>query len=68
MAVTSQVRRAPGFGDVVIRDWEGAGLLKPSVLKPVMFTAEKQVVLKRLGHLKFEDQQAVRKVISIIIG
>lgn len=68
MAVTSQVRRAPGFGDVVIRDWEGAGLLKPSAVKPVMFTAEKQVVLKRLGHLKFEDQQAVRKVISTIIG
>jgi mRNA interferase MazF len=29
MAVTSQVRRARGFGDVVIRDWERAGLLSP---------------------------------------
>lgn len=37
-------------------------------MKPVMFTAEKHVVLKRLGQLKLEDQQAVRKVIALIIG
>ena len=68
MAVTSQVRRAPGFGDVVIRDWERAGLLKPSAIKPVIFTAEKHIVLKRLGRLTLEDQQLVRSVIRTILG
>jgi mRNA interferase MazF len=29
MAVTSQVRGAPGFGDVVIQDWEGLGYSSP---------------------------------------
>jgi hypothetical protein len=26
MAITSQVRRAPGFGEAVIQDWQAAGL------------------------------------------
>jgi len=33
MAVTSQVRQRPGFGESMIRDWQAAGLLKASVIK-----------------------------------
>ncbi len=68
MAITSQVRRAPGFGEALIQDWQAAGLLKPSAIKPVIFTAEKRIVLKRLGRLKEVDQQALSKVIEVIIG
>lgn len=68
MAVTSKVRQPTGFGDVVIDDWQAAGLIKPSAAKPVVFTAEKRIILKRLGQLKEKDQQAVRKVIEKIIG
>ncbi|MEJ2387318.1 MAG: type II toxin-antitoxin system PemK/MazF family toxin [Chromatiaceae bacterium] len=68
MAVTSQVHRPPSFGEALIQDWQGAGLLKPSAIKPVVFTAEKRIVLKRLGQLKDTDQQAVREVIGRIIG
>jgi mRNA interferase MazF len=34
MAITSQVRLAQDHSDAVIREWEAASLLKPSVVKP----------------------------------
>jgi len=68
MAVTSRTPRTGGFGEVTIRDWQGAGLLKPSAVKPVIFTAEKRIVVRQLGRLKPEDQQAVRAAIHTIIG
>lgn len=65
MAVTSQVRQTPGFGEVL--DWRVAGLIKPLVLKPVVFSAEKRIVLKKLGQLNGNDQGAVRKAIETIL-
>jgi mRNA interferase MazF len=40
MAVTSQVRPTPAFGEVWINQWQAAGLLKPSAIKPVFATLE----------------------------
>lgn len=68
MAVTSQVRRTQGFGDVIVQNWQAAGLLKPSAIKPVIFTVEKPIILKRLGRLKVDDQRAAREVIATLIG
>ena len=62
------VRPAQTVGEVAVRDWQGAGLLKPSVIKPVVTTIEKNLVLKTLGRLQEADQQALRQVISSIIG
>ena len=68
MAVTSQVRHVPGFGEVLIQEWRSAGLIKPSAVKPVLFTAEKRILLKRLGRLKEGDQRELREVIGKITG
>jgi mRNA interferase MazF len=68
LAITSQVRPHLGFGEALVQDWRGAGLLKPSVLKPIIFTAEKTLIRKKLGRLKPQDQQALRKVLGAIIG
>lgn len=68
LAITSQMRPALGFGEALIQDWQVAGLLKPSVLKPVIFTAEKTLIRKTLGSLKAPDQQALREVLASIIG
>lgn len=68
MAVTSQQRQRPGFAETTIKDWKVAGLIKPSILKPVVFTAEKRIVIKRLGRLKEDDQQAARTIVQTIIG
>ncbi len=49
MAVTSQIRSKLGFGEAVIEGWQAAGLLKPSLIKPIVFTAEKSIIRKSLG-------------------
>ena len=36
MAITSQVRQSLGLGEAMVGDWQGAGLIKASVLKPVL--------------------------------
>ena len=51
MAVTSQMHSADYFGDVVVNDWRQAGLLKPSVIKPIFATIEKGLVIKQLGRI-----------------
>ena len=68
MAVTSQMKPKPGFGEASIQDWQAAGLLKPSSLKPILFTAEKTIIAKTLGRLKAVDQEALRKVLGAILG
>jgi len=68
MAVTSQLRPDPRSGDVWIGHWQSAGLLKPSVVKPVFATLEQRLVLRRLGALDDDDQAVLRKAISEIIG
>jgi mRNA interferase MazF len=68
MAVTSQFRAAPALGEVWLQHWEVAGLLKPSVVKPVLATLEQSLVIRRLGTLAIEDQNAVRSAIGDILG
>jgi mRNA interferase MazF len=68
MAISSQLRPNPGLGDAWITHWQAAGLLKPSVVKPVFATLEQQLVLRRLGALDEGDRGALRKAISEIIG
>lgn len=68
MAVTSQLRPAGHIGEVQISDWKGAGLIKPSVVKPVITTIEASLVLRRLGQLKAQELQAVRAAISAMVG
>src|SRR5580700_7686472 len=50
MAVTSQILRPAGaLGEVLIGDWQGAGLPKASLIKPVIATIEQRLILKKLG-------------------
>jgi len=50
------------------KDWQGAGLLKPSVLKPVLTTIDLALVLKKLGQLTSTDQAALRQALTTILG
>ena len=68
MAVTGQRRPSGTFGEVQIKDWQAAGLLKPSVMKPVLATIEHALVIRPLGQLKNEDQQALRQALVAILG
>ena len=68
MAITSQLRPTPALGEVWLRHWQGAGLIKPSAVKPVIATLEQGLVIRRLGALAAEDQDALRQAIGQIIG
>ena len=68
LAVTSQVRAAPVVGEAAILKWKEAGLLKPSVLKPLLATIEKRLVMRRLGRLDGADRRALRSALDDILG
>lgn len=60
MAITGQTRPSGAFGEVSVKEWKAAGLLKASLVKPVLITIEATLVLRALGQLKQDDQQALR--------
>jgi len=68
MAVTSQIRTKVGFGEAVIESWKTTGLLKPSLIKPVIFTAEKSIIRKTLGKLGEKDNRSLKDIIEMVIG
>ncbi len=68
MAVTSQVRSPPAFGEIAVRDWQGAGLLKLSLIKPVLATLDQRLVRKTLGRLSETDRSALKTTLQIVLG
>lgn len=68
MAVTNQLRPNSGPGEVWIGQWQSAGLIKPSAVKPVFVTLEQRLVIRQLGTLGAEDQAALRKSIQETVG
>jgi mRNA interferase MazF len=67
IAVTSQLRPAPLFGELVIAEWQKAGLVKPSVIKPVVATIHKKLVLSKRGKLLQADLEALRALLQRIL-
>ena len=68
MAITSQALTPDMAGEVAVQDWRGAGLLKPSVLKPVLTTMDPALILKKLGRLATPDQTRLRQALAQILG
>lgn len=68
MAVTSRITVPRGYGEVGIEDWRAAGLLKPSAIKPVVFTIEQRLVVRVLGRLTERDRVALKKSFRNITG
>lgn len=64
MAITSQLRPNPVTGDAWISHWQAAGLLKPSVVKPVFATLEQQIRARRTRAVPgtTADDQILRRV------
>jgi mRNA interferase MazF len=68
LAVTSQARPSSEFGEAAVAQWKEAGLLRPSVLKPVLATIERGLVLRRLGRLGEGDRRALRRLLGTILA
>jgi mRNA interferase MazF len=68
MAITSQARSRSALGEAPIRHWKEAGLIKPSVLKPLLATVDRTLVRRKLGHLELEDLRVLRDLLPTILG
>lgn len=68
IAVTSQANPATSFGEMTIIEWQAAGLLKPSIIKPVLTTVDAGLVIKKLGQLQKHDRQGLQNLLPTILG
>lgn len=66
MAITSQLRLPLGLGESMIADWQGAGLVKESVLKPVFATIEQGLVQRAMGRFSAVDIKALRVALAVV--
>ncbi len=67
--ITSQLESEKLPGDILLKDWEKAGLIHPSKLRlSKIVTVEEKIILKKLGILSTQDEKTVkasfRKVFS----
>jgi len=68
MAVTSRMRSTSAFGEFEVAEWKKAGLIVPSVVKPVLATIEKRLVIKKLGSLQRADRESLQASLRAILG
>jgi len=68
MPITSQIRSTTAFGEVLVPDWATAGLIKPGLVKPVITTIERSLVLRKLGRLNDATQATLKKALDTIVG
>jgi mRNA interferase MazF len=68
LAITSRARMASNKIEAEVEDWPTAGLLKPSVFKPVLMTAEPVLIARKLGHLAERDVRSLRGILGVILG
>ncbi len=66
-AITSNGRRRL-FGDHLLSDWKGAGLLFPSVVSGVIRTIKRTMVARKLGSLAKSDLEAVERELRRCLG
>lgn len=66
-AITSNIKRRL-FGDHVIADWRGAGLLFPSLVTGIFRTVKRAMIERKLGTLPKADLEAVDRHILRALG
>ena len=67
MAITTQSRVTSSL-QAVVSGWQAAGLLRPSVIKPVFTTIDQELVVKRIGALQNADVNALRDALRDALG
>ncbi len=67
IAVTSQINNSMGIGECLIIDWQKAGLIKISSIKPAISTIEKTLILKNLGKLSDRDMCSMNNALCKLL-
>ena len=68
IAITSQTSKVLGIGECYIEDWQTAGLLKQSTIKPAIATVEQSLVLKKLGKLSKRYSISLQNSLQSLLG
>lgn len=68
MAITSRTEQTFNIGECFIENWQNAGLLRSSTIKPAISTIEKSLILKKLGRLSPRDLTSMDKVLRKLIN
>jgi mRNA interferase MazF len=68
IAVTSQLSQELQFGEMLILEWSRAGLLKASLVKPLIATLEKSLIIRKLGALEMQDKQSLKCCLQQILS
>lgn len=66
-AITSRTDRVL-IGDHVIDDWQGAGLLFPSVVTSIIRTVKQNMIARRLGSMPAVDMEIINDKIRLVLG
>ena len=64
--ITSNVLPPFRPGDLLLNDWQEAGLVKPSAVRGVLATVDKSDVVRKLGELSARDFGMVERGVGII--
>lgn len=68
MPITSQVEPTSHMKDISVRDWKEAGLLHPSVIKPMFATLGRDRVVQKIGRLSGKDRALLNNVLRMLVG
>jgi mRNA interferase MazF len=67
-SVTGNLNAVPHPGDHVVADWQGAGLLLPSLLQTKIATVEPAMIRRKLGALNAGDLAAFDQGLRVALG
>jgi mRNA interferase MazF len=67
IGVSSQVNNPLLYGEIEIKEWQSAGLLKVSVVKSVITTIEQNLVIRHLGRLQNSDRDSLEHLLKLIL-
>ena len=68
LATTSRLCPALGFGESLVSDWQAAGLLRPSLFKPILATVDQQVLVRKLGAITPTECATLRELLRVILS
>ena len=67
-AITSNLSGPPRLGDVVLADWQTAGLAFPSAVRGIVITVDRVDIHRVLGVMSPSDFANVEKALALIMG
>ncbi len=66
-AITSQTHRLL-VGDYLVKNWQSAGLLYPSVITGIIRTIHRNMITKKLGIMPTQDMEAFGAALGKVLG